>query len=252
MELLQHFRQLGLSQKEAESYLHLLQLGTQPASAIARKMGIPRSTAHFLLSHIVARHFATQTKKANTIYFTAELPQNILHVLENEKEHMIHKKEQEMDLIKKLLPQLTGMISKYTDIPKITFYEGVEAIVSMFAKNAAYKEVDSYSFSASNVLMDHYPREVKAYLQAHEKSRANNQEYVLDSYCYKKRNKKSSRNVHFKYFPDKKFILRTHIQIDGDHMGIVNIENVPIGISIQHKAIAMDLIALHQQLWKLL
>lgn len=252
MDIITHFERLGLSQKEAAAYLHLLQLGTQPASAIARKMAVPRSTAHFLLSSLVSRHFVTSSKKTNTLYFSAELPQNILHVLENEKEHLVQKKEQEMDLIKKLLPELKGMLSPYSDIPKITFYEGIDGVVSMFTKHTAYKAVDSYSFSASNVIAEQYPREVKAYLDVHEQSRRNNTEYVIDSYCFKKNNNKSPKNVLFKYFIDKKFILKTHIQIDGDHIGILNIENNPIGISIQHAAMAKDLIALHQQMWKVL
>lgn len=253
MEISQSLEKIGLNKKESQAYLELLRLGTQPASSIARKMNIPRSTAHFLLENLVDRRFCIQTKKGNTFLFTAEPPQNIVKILETEKEKELLHKENQIDLLQKIMPEMEGMISKYTDIPQITFYEGIEGILKMFIKKSAKKTTDSYIFTASNYINQAFPDEVKAYTDEHNKKNEQRTDYVLDSAKYKKDNeKRNPPGTVFKYFPDKTFELKTHIQIDDDHIGIINIENTPIGVSIQHGAIAEDFRSLHQQLWKAL
>lgn len=253
MDISHSLEKIGLNKKESQAYLELLKLGTQPASVIAKKMTIPRSTAHFLLENLVERRFCTHTKKGNSFLFTAEPPQNIVKILETEKEKEIQQKNNQIDLLKKIAPEMEGIMSKYTDIPQITFYEGIAGILKMFKQKAANKPVDGYIFSASNYIAKKYPEEVQSYTDEHNKMNDRKKDYVIDSGQYKKQNeKRKPPNTAFKYFKKPSFELKTHIQIDGDHIGIINIENTPIGVSIQHAGIAQDFRALHQQLWEAL
>jgi sugar-specific transcriptional regulator TrmB len=132
MDISQSLEKIGLKAKESQAYLELLRLGTQPASTIARHMSIPRSTAHFLLENLVKRRFCSHTKKGNTFLFTAEPPQNIIKILETEKEKEILHKNNQIDLLKKIAPEMEGMASKYTHIPKITFYEGEDGLINVY------------------------------------------------------------------------------------------------------------------------
>ena len=48
----QLFACLGLSSKETQTFLKLLELGAQPVSVIAKHVGVPRSTMYFILERL--------------------------------------------------------------------------------------------------------------------------------------------------------------------------------------------------------
>ena len=76
---------LGLSDKEIEVYLSNLELGTQPASVIARRVKIPRNTTRFILDKLVERGIIEKTKRANTQLYSPEEPKNLINLLESER-----------------------------------------------------------------------------------------------------------------------------------------------------------------------
>ena len=65
--------QLGFSEKSAEIYLRLIELGTQPASVIAQRLGYPKSTVLFLMDEMERRGIVRKTTKSNTQYFSADI-----------------------------------------------------------------------------------------------------------------------------------------------------------------------------------
>ena len=46
------FTRLGLSAKETQTFLKLLELGAQPVSVVAKHVGIPRSTMYFIVDQL--------------------------------------------------------------------------------------------------------------------------------------------------------------------------------------------------------
>ena len=66
------------------------------------------------------------------------------------------------------------------------------------------------------------------------------------------RNRHRVSEIEYRYFPDKDYVLKTHIQIYGDRVMMLNAAESPAGVLIKHKAMADDLRALHQQIWKML
>lgn len=249
MDIISHFQQLGLSQKEAEAYLQLLQLGTQPASAIARKMQIPRSSAHFILSELSKHQFVRQSNRGNTILFTAELPQNIPQILESEKERLINKKDQQLDLARKLMPQLEGMMSKYTSIPKITFYEGDEGLTKVYedtlTSSETIRSIASFD-SMHEVLPDYF----KNYYKRRAEKNILIRSIHPDSPAARERMKLNQSECREAYLiPKDRYDFLPEIQLY-DGKTVITSWNEKLGILIESKDTTQALGVLFELAWE--
>lgn len=115
---------IGLNRKEAQVYLSLLELGSQPASVIGKKSGINRSTTYLVLESLIKQGYVNQHVRADVKYFTAADPKTIVQDLNRkEKEMEEHKKEFE-----DLMPEFYSLINPLSIKPKVKFYEGEEGI----------------------------------------------------------------------------------------------------------------------------
>jgi len=117
-------KSLGLEHKETDVYLTALQLGTSPASSIGKRCDIPRATAHYTCDQLVKKQLMIVSKQGNTKYFTAEAPEKLEHIIRME-EIASEKKREELNFF---IPQLNQLFNPHTVLPKVTFYEGVQAI----------------------------------------------------------------------------------------------------------------------------
>ena len=68
----------GLTSKEIGIYTCLLEFGEQPASIIARKVGLPRSGCYIILAKLCSRGLLVQIIKNRLTYYAASSPSNLL------------------------------------------------------------------------------------------------------------------------------------------------------------------------------
>lgn len=122
---------LGLNPKEIELYLLLLQIGTAPASALARRMRIPSSTAQYTCQQLQKKGLIRMIQKGNTYLFSCEPPRNLLTLVEKEQNVLLAKQQS----VERIVGELEGLMSPHSILPKVKFFEGREGIVE------AYKEV---------------------------------------------------------------------------------------------------------------
>lgn len=120
-------QQLGLNETEIKVYLALLPLGTVPASVVAIRLGMPRSTAKYTCQQLVDWGLVTKTNKNHTFLFAAKDPESLYNILEKQKQE-ISQKEGE---VSKILTELKKIYNPHTIIPKIRFFEGPENINKM-------------------------------------------------------------------------------------------------------------------------
>lgn len=120
-------QQLGLNETEVKVYLALLPLGTVPASAIATRLAMPRSTAKYTCQQLVDIGLVTKLNKNNTFLFTAKDPENLYKILEKQKQEIMQK---EYD-IGRVLGELKKMFNPRSVLPKMQFFEGAENITKM-------------------------------------------------------------------------------------------------------------------------
>src|SRR3989338_136893 len=131
MDFIQVFYRLGFAHKEPEVYLTLLKLpGAQPASVIARKLDMNRTTVYKTLMSLSKKGLVTKTNRQGITCFFAEKPETSLkHLIEGKKKQL----EEINQTILDALPLLTrGTHDLQASIPKIRYYEGLEGIKQIY------------------------------------------------------------------------------------------------------------------------
>ena len=115
---------IGLSNKDADVYLACLELGTQPASVIAKKAGLKRPTTYLILENLLQQGLVSEYTGSNVKYFTAVQPDYLLTYLDKKRRDITsHQRE-----LEQFLPQFNALSNPYSLAPKVSFYEGVEGI----------------------------------------------------------------------------------------------------------------------------
>lgn len=109
---------LGLSIKQINVYLALLELGSQPASIIAKKVNLPKSTVLFICENLKELGYLQKSQQGKTQIYYAE-PE----FLEKAVNQDISNKKQALE---KAMPLLKEFKSPFTQKPQLSFFEGVQ------------------------------------------------------------------------------------------------------------------------------
>ncbi|MEK7528357.1 MAG: helix-turn-helix domain-containing protein [Patescibacteria group bacterium] len=117
-------QKIGLTQKDSEVYLACLELGTQPASVIAKKAGLKRPTTYLILECLLKKGLVSEYTGSNVKYFTAVQPEYLLTYLEKKRRELTsHQREME-----ELIPQFAALSNPYSLSPRVRFFEGAEGL----------------------------------------------------------------------------------------------------------------------------
>lgn len=117
-------QKIGLTDKDSEVYLACLELGTQPASVIAKKAGLKRPTTYLILEGLLGKGLVSEYTGSNVKYFTAVSPEYLLNFIDKQRRELTsHQRE-----LEQYLPQFQSLTNPYSLSPKVRFYEGLEGI----------------------------------------------------------------------------------------------------------------------------
>ncbi len=94
--------QLGLSEKEAKLYLLLLQIGSSPVSALAKRAAVKRVTVYSVLEGLVERGLVSYQNQAGGRRYNAYDPECLLYLLEKEKAALKCRMELAKECVQKL------------------------------------------------------------------------------------------------------------------------------------------------------
>jgi len=147
---------LGLKEKEAKTYLKLLELGSQPTSVIARHLHQARTTTQFHLDRLCEKQFINKTTKNRTNYYSAIESEQLQAVLESQKIAFLDEIQTKQNLLKKLKPQLKQIANKNTRLPQVRFFEGLEGVATAY--DDFYKDIPKGStiFNYATIVPAHY------------------------------------------------------------------------------------------------
>jgi len=136
----QILQKIGLEEKEIQVYLMSLRLGVQPASVIARRAGLPRNTARFILDALVKEGLIKKTKRGNTQLYVPEQPDNILNVIEMKRNRNNAVLDEQTRLVKSVMAELKSLHQPESTRPKVTFYEGDEGLEKVYENTLTSSE----------------------------------------------------------------------------------------------------------------
>ncbi len=123
-EMKKQLTALGLSSKEADVYLSMLQTGPSTIQDIARRAEVNRSTTYFLIDALSRHGLISKAEKGKKILFTAESPERLMGMVVDQMSAVKAKQ----DLLQGCLPSLLAMFNAIEDKPRLRFFEGAEGL----------------------------------------------------------------------------------------------------------------------------
>lgn len=144
-----------LTEKEVGLFLKCLELGSQPASQIARVCELPRNTVRSILDNLVRKGLMVKSTRANTQYYATEKKENLVRMLKAKR----LRADEELDTQLRLLDEYGDELSaRHWAIsrPRITFYEGLAGLEKVYEDTLTTKE-GLRSWASYDALLDVLP-----------------------------------------------------------------------------------------------
>ena len=250
-------QKIGLSDKDSEAYLACLELGTQPASVIAKKAGLKRPTTYLILEGLLKKGLVSEYTGSNVKYFTAVAPEYLLNYIDKQRRELTsHQRE-----LEEYLPQLQSLSNPYTLNPKVRFYEGMAGIERVMNDTLTSTE-PLRCFSTINTWFER--QDTKDYIIWYGKERIKNKKiplrgiitdnptsrkYLEDDYSDPDAQHQMS---HFRWLPsDISGVFYNEINIYDNKMAIACLgKNEMLGIIIESESIANTQKSIFEVAWR--
>jgi HTH-type transcriptional regulator, sugar sensing transcriptional regulator len=249
MKIEQVLKNLGLQDKEPDIYLALIKTpGAQPASVIAARANLNRTTVYKTLVRLVSKGLVTKTQRHGSTCFFAEDPENRLKILIDERQRQLGEINQS---VMEALPLLTMNEDSLDNLPKIRYYEGIEGIKQIYeAVLKTGEDVYRYGdiakiYEALGIYTDEYIK---------KRTEVGITTYAIMPY-HEDELKKSKKNVEehreVLYIPYKIFPIDGEVRIFGDKVAIISLrKESPIGVIVESQTIAKMFYYIFMLTWK--
>ncbi len=227
MNLSSVLQQNGLSLKEAQIYLAMLELKEALPSTIARRSGIKRPTTYVLLEEMQQKGLVGHIKRGKLLFYSVVDPRMFV-----ESQH--HKYRE----LERSLPELLKLHSRFEAVPQMTLFEGKEGLIKIMEDTLkTSNEILVWAnadLAATTNLLDYYPNYIAKKVRNGIWSRAilGYDERALQ---FKKKEKEELREV--RLIPKDKFPFKNEINIYDNKMAILSHQD-EIGVIIENKNMA--------------
>lgn len=241
-------RSFQLTEKEITVFLKVMELGTQPASQVARILEMPRNTVRSILDNLVKRGILVKTSRANTQYYSVEKKQNIIRMLKHRKLQLESKITKQIELLEKYGDEF-DQSEEARSRPKITFYEGISGLKKTYedtltAKNGlrSWASIDDVHVGIPGYFPEYYKR--RAQKGIHMRSIHPDTAIAHERILYDTEESRTSALI-----PQKIFHWTPEIQIYNDKINIASWKE-KLGIIIESREIAEALGAIFEMSWE--
>ena len=137
-KLVESLKTLGYSNKEALTYVSLLELGRATAYSVSEKSGLKKPTTHVILGELLKKGAVITIPGAKKKIFTARSP-----------EELFTRAEEGFARAKKSLPDLLSMALESRSEFKTLYYEGIQGLKdSLYYKMKTVKKKELIGFYA--------------------------------------------------------------------------------------------------------
>ena len=124
----QKIRELGFSEKEADVYLTIVEIGSAVASDIAKKARIKRSTTYVILDALLERGLVSVTERQRVKLYNSTPPEQLIQHLQDTAKRYTSM----ADTAKKLLPALKASRKELAPAPKVQLFQGAKGIKTVY------------------------------------------------------------------------------------------------------------------------
>lgn len=130
MNLQESLKNIGLSDKEATTYIALLQLGRASVQSIADKSGLKRPTVYVILDELIEKGVVERIPRQRKQLYIAKSPDEVFTIL-----------KEKFSLAENILPELRALAQKGTGPNvRVTYHEGVNQVHNAYFDSLHYKD----------------------------------------------------------------------------------------------------------------
>lgn len=158
---------LNFDEYEVKSYLFLLEKGPLTAGALAKSLGVPRSSLYGFLKRLAEDNLIVESQKGGVKIFAAEPPEKI-NLLFGQKMEALQKAQN--DYVK-ILPELKNRQGEKYQAPKFQVFEGAEELRNALKDILLYHDIETQAFWPQKKMVEVLGGEIFRY---HNKQRIKN------------------------------------------------------------------------------
>lgn len=247
MDIKSSLSQLGLRERQIDTYLALLQMGEAMVQDLANKTKIKRTTVYSILDGLVSKGLAVFVDKGFHRFYYAENPKKVLIYFKDQKENIQNQEKK----FSEILPELSGLYNLSGTKPKIRYYEGVEGLKQIYEETLLLwpkEEILAYGQAEliHKILGDEW---VKNYLARRRKAKIFQRAIIEDSTLGREHQKNDkNENRQTVLVPQDKFPFVNEINIFGNKLSIVSFKE-QIGVIIESADVAKTQRAIFELAW---
>lgn len=123
-----YLQEIGLSEKEAQVYLALLEVDSESIQDISKKSGINRTTVYPVLESLAQKGLVGEIQDGKKTLYQAAAPERLETFVERQKVLLVEKSKR----LKDIIPEIKGIQRKEGERPVIKFFEGRDGVVSAY------------------------------------------------------------------------------------------------------------------------
>ncbi len=231
-----YLKQIGLSEKEAEVYLFLLQGDGFSILDIAKKTKINRTTIYPVIKSLSEKGLVSETTTNTKTHYIAESPDRLETYIERQKILL----EENSKRIKDIIPQLKSTQREMGERPVVKYFEGREGV--MTASEDLMKDPDptemAYMIYSKDLVDDVFKSEETNKLKG---QRINKKVKASSVYTYSKGSIPDDNTSTRVRIDNTKYPLSCDISIYRDKIIITTLNKKLSGIYIQSVDLAETL-----------
>jgi sugar-specific transcriptional regulator TrmB len=242
---------LGFRLDEIDVYVALLQLGTQPASVLARKVNKKRTTVRVYLEHLAKEGFVRFHWRGRTQYFTAEKPPQALEALRQNKVKALQKWDHDIQAFSVVLPELEALARPDKNVPRVTYFEGIYELKRMYADTLSSK-TEVLCLNSVEDLWDLFGKNYDSWYIKKRIKKGISVRYLAKDTPLERQEARKDKKYHriSRHLPANLFDISNEINIYDGKVSIITLKNERIGILIQSEEIYQSMKIMFELLWK--
>jgi sugar-specific transcriptional regulator TrmB len=238
---------LGLSEKEAKTYLAALELGATSVMEISKKASLKRPTTYYAIGELIKKGLISTFEKGKKTYFVAESPERLISLVTIQKRRAAALEED----LAKILPALNRLFELIGERPRVRFFEGKEGIRAIQEDILKSKFKTMEEIVPLEEALKVFPRRAGDYRQKIrekiEKMKIKNRViYTAKKAILPSKEKFRER----KHFFLEKLPLSAEIVIYGKKIAIVTYKGKLMGLIVESEEIASSLRAIFDLAWQ--
>ena len=238
-------QQLGLSGKEAKTYLVSLELGPTSVWEISKKAGLRRPTTYFNIDSLIKKGLMSSFEKGKKRYFSAESPERLISLITVQR-----RKAQALEEdLQRALPELNKIFDLVGERSRVRFFEGKEGIKAIQEDilRAKFNSLEEF------VPLDEAYRIFPPSPQDHRHKMDKKLKKIPRRTIYSSEKKKLLEKeglTERRYIDPKKSPFSTEIVIYGNKVSCINYKGKLIGIIIESEEIVNSLRVMFDFAWE--